>query len=190
MIRILGARLSASLVAVTIILLGVHSVVAQDDDRTPRIGVVDLQRILQKSVAAEKVRVEIESRQTQYRQDIGARENALREQQQELERQRTILSPEAFTERELEFTKAVEALQREVGVRNRQLEESLAYGMQRVQVETLKIIARIADELALGLVLDKSQLLLMATDLEFSEQALEQLNAEVTSVPTTPPVVE
>ena len=85
MIRILGARLSASLVAVTIILLGVHSVVAQDDDRTPRIGVVDLQRILQKSVAAEKVRVEIESRQTQYRQDIGARENALREQQQELE---------------------------------------------------------------------------------------------------------
>jgi len=73
-------------------------------------------------------------------------------------------------------------------VRNRQLEESLAYGMQRVQVETLKIIARIADELALGLVLDKSQLLLMATDLEFSEQALEQLNAEVTSVPTTPPV--
>ena len=188
MIRILGARLSASLVAVTIILLGVHSVVAQDDDRTPRIGVVDLQRILQKSVAAEKVRVEIESRQTQYRQDIGARENALREQQQELERQRTILSPEAFTEREREFTKAVEALQREVGVRNRQLEESLAYGMQRVQVETLKIIARIADELALGLVLDKSQLLLMATDLEFSEQALEQLNAEVTSVPTTPPV--
>ncbi|MDP6953288.1 MAG: OmpH family outer membrane protein [Alphaproteobacteria bacterium] len=187
MTRNFAARLGASFVAVAILLLAVNPASAQEDDRTPRIGVVDLQHILRESVAAQKVRAEIEARQAQYREEIGARENALREQQQELERQRTILSPEAFAEREREFARSVEALQREVGERNRQLDETLAYGMQRVQVEALKIVARIADQLQLGLVLDKSQLLLVSKGLEFSEQALAELNAEVLSVPTTPP---
>ena len=163
------------------------SVWAQDVERSPRIGVVDLQRIMRDSMAAEKVRAEIEALQNEYRGQISARETELRAQQEELERQRTILSPEAFKVREGEFAAKVEALQREVTERNRQLERSLAYGMQQVQVEALKIIARIADELKLGLVLDKSQLLLVAKGLEFSDQTLTALNTEVPTVSTTPP---
>lgn len=162
---------------------------AQDEEpnRTPRLGVVDLQRIMRDSVAAGKVRSEIEQRQNEYREQISARENELREQQGELERQRTILSAEAFAAREVEFSQKVEALQREVAERNRQLEESLSYGMQQIQVSALKIIARLADEMTLGLVLDKSQLLLVTKGLEFSEEALEALNAELPAVSTTPP---
>ena len=162
---------------------------AQDGelDRNPRLGVVDLQRIMRDSTAAGKVRGEIEAQQTAYREQISARENELREQQAELERQRTILSAEAFAAREVEFSQKVEALQREVAERNRQLEESLAYGMQQIQVAALKIIARQADEMSLGLVLDKSQLLLVTKGLEFSDRALEALNAELPSVSTTPP---
>ena len=185
----LAARCYAPFLAILLLLGAGQPAAAQDDDddRTPRIGVVDLQRIMRESVAAQKVRAELEARQAQYREEIGAREDALRAQQQELERQRTILSPEAFAEREVEFSKSVEALQREVAERNRQLEEALSYGMQRVNLAALKIVANIAEELALGLVLDKTQLLLVSKGLEFSDQALERLNAEVVSVPTTPP---
>lgn len=160
---------------------------AQDVDRTPQIGVVDLQRIMRDSAAAAAVRTEIENQQAEYRRQISAREDELRVQQDELRRQRTILSSEAFAAREAEFSKQVEGLQREVAERNRDLEESLAYGMQQVQVGALRIIARIADEMGLGLVLDKSQLLLVATGLEFSERALAELNAELPSVSITPP---
>lgn len=184
----LAARCCAPLLAILLLLgVGQPAAAQEDDDRTPRIGVVDLQRIMRESVAAQKVRAELEARQAQYREEIGAREDALRAQQQELERQRTILSPEAFAERELEFSKSVEALQREVAERNRQLEEALSYGMQRVNLATLKIVAGIAEELGLGLVLDKTQLLLVSKGLEFSDRALAQLNAEVVSVPTSPP---
>ena len=162
---------------------------AQDEepDRVPRLGVVDLQRIMRESVAAGKVRSEIETKQNEYREQISTRENELREQQSELERQRTILSAEAFAAREAEFSQKVEALQREVAERNRQLEESLAYGMQQIQVSALQIIARLADEMQLGLVLDKSQLLLVTKGLEFSDQALEALDTELPVVSTTPP---
>ena len=162
---------------------------AQDEEpvHLPRLGVVDMQRIMRDSIAAGKVRTEIETRQTEYREQISTRENELREQQGELERQRTILSPEAFAAREAEFSQKVETLQREVAERNRQLEESLAYGMQQIQVSALQIIARLADEKKLGLVLDKSQLLLVTKGLEFSDQALEALNTELPAVSTTPP---
>ncbi len=159
----------------------------EEPNRVPRLGVVDLQRIMRDSTAAGKVRTEIETQQNAYREQISARENELREQQGELERQRTILSAEAFAAREVEFSQKVEALQREVAERNRQLEESLAYGMQQIQVAALKIIARLADEMNLGLVLDKSQLLLVTKGLEFSDRALEALNAELPAVSTTPP---
>jgi outer membrane protein len=164
---------------------------AQDEveevDGVVAIGVVDLQKIMRESIAAQKARDEIEAKQTAYRDQIGAREKELRAQQKELERQRTVLSAEAYDAREKEFLKQVEALQREVAERNRQIEESLAYARSQVQGRALQIIAHIADQKKLGLVLDKSQLLLVAKGLEFSEQALEQLNAELTSVATTPP---
>ena len=168
--------------------LAAHAHAQEDEvDRTPRIGVVDLQLIMRDSTAAAAVRAEIETQQARYREEISARESDLRERQAELERQRTILSAEAFAEREAEFARAVEALQREVGNRNRTLEERLAYGMQQVQVGALRVIAEIADDMSLGLVLDKSQLLLVAKGLEFSDTVIEQLNAELPSVSTTPP---
>ena len=165
---------------------------AQEDDvvRTPRTGVVDLQRIMRESTAAQEVRAGVEARQSAWRDEIAEREAELRSQQTELERQRTILSAEAFAEREAQFTRAVETLQREVGERNRALEESLAYGMQQVQVGALRVIANIADEMQLGLVLDKSQLLLVAKGLEFSDRVVLQLNEELPSVPTEPPPEE
>lgn len=165
---------------------------AQDGeaDRNPRVGVVDLQEIMRESTAANEVRAEVEAQQAAYREEISTRESQLREQQAELERQRTILAADAFAEREAEFARAVEALQREVGERNRTLEEQLAYGMQQVQVGALRVIAEIAEEMSLGLVLDKSQLLLVAKGLEFSDRVIARLNEEMPSAPAAPPPPE
>jgi len=168
-------------------LTGAMDARAQEDDRRPRLGVVDLQKIMQESVAAQKVRAEVEARQNTYRQDISGRENELRTQQQELERQRTILSAEAFAERQKEFSHRVEALQREVVERNKQLEGAMSYGMQQVQRKALQIIAELSDKKKLGLVLDKSQLLLVTKGLEFSDEVLVELNKQLTEVSTTPP---
>ena len=181
----------ALLVAVGAALSAAGGARAQDsDDRLPRVGVVDLQQIMRESTAANAVRAEVDERQDAYREEISARESELREKQTELERQRTVLSAEAFAEREAEFSREVEALQREVGERNRALEESLARGMQQVQRGALRVIAEIADEMSLGLVLDKSQLLLVAKGLEFSDRVVVRLNEELPAVSTSPQPAE
>ncbi len=182
-------RFCRALLAAGMVCAWAGGAAAQDAeaDRNPRVGVVDLQEIMRESTAANAVRAEVEAKQAAYREEISTRESQLREQQAELERQRTILAADAFAEREAEFARAVEALQREVGERNRALEEQLAYGMQQVQVGALQAIAEIAEDMSLGLVLDKSQLLLVAKGLEFSDRVIERLNRDLPSVPTAPP---
>ncbi len=160
---------------------------AQDDAALERIGVVDLQHILRDSVAAQGVRQEVEAQQETYRSEISAKEDALRTKQEELQRQRTVMAPEAFAERESAFAKEVEELQRDVVARNKQLEEVLAYGMNQVQSAALNIVAEIADQRSYTIVLDKSQVLLVSKNLDFSTTVVDMLNERLPAVSTTPP---
>jgi len=154
------------------------------------IGVVDLQQILRESDAAKSVRDALERKQVAYREEIVEKENSLRTEQEDLQRQRTVLAPDVFAAREKDFNGKVEELQRDVVDRNRELEESLAYGMQQVQSAALNIIAEFADKRSFALVLDKSQVLLVAKEMDFSTSVIEELNERVPSVSTELPAAE
>ena len=123
-----------------------------------------------------------------YREEIGARENILRDQQEELSRQRAILTPEAFNARESEFAAKVEQLQRDVNERNKKLENMLAYGMQQIDMAAIQIIAEIAEERKYTLVLDKTQLLMVAKTYEFSNDVVAILDERLPTVSIDLPV--
>ena len=165
--------------------------VAGQEDSAPSelvsIGVVDRQQIIRDSLAGENVRNEFEAKEKFYREEISARENGLRAQQEELARQRTILTPEAFAARETEFANRVEQLQRDVNERNKKLENMLAYGMQQIDVAAIQIIAEIAQEKKYTLVLDKTQLLMVAKTYEFSNEVIAVLNERLPVVSIVPP---
>lgn len=152
------------------------------------IGVVDRQEIIQKSLAGTSVREEFEAKEMAYREEIGARENILRDQQEELSRQRAILTPEAFNARESEFAAKVEQLQRDVNERNKKLENMLAYGMQQIDMAAIQIIAEIAEERKYTLVLDKTQLLMVAKTYEFSNDVVAILDERLPTVSIDLPV--
>jgi len=163
-------------------------VIAQDQeelDSEVRIGVVDRQKIMQESLAGESVRKEFEAMEQAFREQIGARENDLRAQQEELGRQRAILTPEAYLERENQFAALVEGLQRDVAEINKQLDAMLQYGMRQIDMQTIQIIAEIAEANGYTLVLDKTQLLMVNTDYEFSQEVLTVLNARLPKVEIT-----
>ena len=162
---------------------------AQDaqDEPPVRVGVVDRQKIMRESMAGQGVRKEFETQEGRFREEISARENKLREQQEELQRQKTILVPEAYATREAEFAQKVEQLQRDLAARNKQLESILSYGMLQLDRASLQIIAEIAESKDYTLVLDKTQLLMVSKTYEFTDDVLATLNERVPSVPTAPP---
>lgn len=158
-----------------------------DSSEPVSIGVVDRQQIIRDSLAGESVRNEFEATEKFYREEISDRENGLRAQQEELARQRAILTPEAFAARETEFANRVEQLQRDVNERNKKLENMLAYGMQQIDVAAIQIIAEIAQEKSYTLVLDKTQLLMVTKTYEFSDEVIAVLNERLPVVSIVPP---
>ena len=161
---------------------------AQEEDTVEyevRIGGVDRQKIMQDSLAGESVRKEFEAMEQAYREQISTREYELRTQQEELGRQRAILTPEAYSERENEFAALVEGLQRDVAEINKQLDAMLQYVMCQIDMQTIQIIREIAEAKGYTLVLDKRQLLMVNTDYEFSQEVLTVLNARLPVVEIT-----
>ena len=180
-------KLLASLTILPV-LFASHLAFAQEENlegEEVRIGVVDRQQIMRDSKAGEGVRQDFEALEQTFRNEIGTRENSLRAQQEELNRQKSILTSEAFSERETQFALKVEELQRDVAEINKQLDAMLQYGMRQIDMKTIQIIAEIAEAKNYTLVLDKTQLLMVNTDYEFSEEVLAVLNERLPKVEIT-----
>ena len=78
-----------------------------DSSEPVSIGVVDRQQIIRDSLAGESLRNEFEAKEKSYREEISDRENGLRAQQEELARQRAILTPDLKIRKSLPPLKVV-----------------------------------------------------------------------------------
>jgi Skp family chaperone for outer membrane proteins len=151
------------------------------------IAVVDIQRIMRESNATKSITTQIEKQRTTYQQEITKQENDLRNAEQELNKQRTIISPEAFAERRRTFEQRVGNLQRDVQNRKRELDKSLNGATITVQNALRDIIGALVTERKYTLILIKSQTAYNAPEMEVTEEVLKRINAKLPSVKVPPP---
>jgi len=104
------------------------------------IAVVDIQRIMRDSNATKSITAQIEKQRNAYQQEITKQENDLRNAELELNKQRTIISPEAFAERRRAFEQRVGNLQRDVQNRKRELDKSFSVASGIVEKELNAIV--------------------------------------------------
>ncbi len=151
------------------------------------IAVVDIQRIMRESSATKSITTQIEAQRISYQQQITKQENDLRNAEQELNKQRTIISPEAFAERRRAFEQRVGNLQRDVQNRKRELDKSLNGATITVQNALRDIIGALVTERKYTLILIKSQTAYNAPEMEVTEEVLKRINAKLPSVKVPPP---
>jgi outer membrane protein len=151
------------------------------------IAVVDIQRIMRESSATKSITTQIEAQRNSYQQQITKQENDLRNAEQELNKQRTIISPEAFAERRRAFEQRVGNLQRDVQNRKRELDKSLNSATITVQNALRDIIGALVTERKYTLILIKSQTAYNAPEMEVTEEVLKRINAKLPSVKVPPP---
>jgi len=140
------------------------------------IAVVDMQGIVGQSFAAAKVREFIENKKKEFTNELKKEEQALKEMQEELGSQRSILPPDEFAELEVDFRKRVEALQKMVAERNQLLEDILSRSVQTIQNMAIKIITDIGKEKGLALTLDTSSVVIAANSINISKSVIDLLN--------------
>ena len=141
-----------------------------------RIAIVDYQLIQKSSTAMVDMQKQIEERRVRYQEDISLQEKELRANDQELVRQRSVLSAEAFALKRREFEAKVSQVQREVQDRKRELDQAFKYGLNQVQLVINDIIAELSKEKDFNLVLSSQQTVFAEQNLNISADIITILN--------------
>lgn len=143
------------------------------------VAVIDYQRIVSESEAAVSIRSQVDARHQRYQEQIAGEERRLHEANRELERQRSVLAPEAFATKREDFDKDVAAVQRMVQDRRLELDlvNSEAVGVMRNKI--IAIIESLAEDQGFNIVLPTSGVLLFTPELDLTEEVLGRLNGEL-----------
>lgn len=183
-------RLLSNAAGFLLILQSVLGIVlpAQAQDTGPiGIAVIDTQGIYRDSEAVKGLQERIDAQRSAYQEELRKKEESLRTADQELARQRTILSAEAFAQKRRELEEQVATLQGEVQSRRKGLEKQFNQGMKQVQRVLVEIARDIAEERKVDLVIEKSAIVLVRPELEITSEVLKRLNQKLPKVEVKTP---
>ncbi len=151
------------------------------------IAVIDVQKILIDALAVKNIRQQITKYGTSFEEEIEKDRKEIRTANQELARQRTILSPEAFAEKRRKFEQRVVEVQRLVQQRRRELDKSRNEAMMVVNKSYTEIVWKIANELNLAVILRKSQTAYAIPTLDITKEVLTRLDKKLPTVKVSNP---
>ncbi|MEI8393130.1 MAG: OmpH family outer membrane protein [Rhodospirillaceae bacterium] len=155
---------------------------ARADMKTPVIAVVDVQYILHESSAGKGIENEFKRQRESLSKELSGREERLRQGEQELARQRSSLSEDAFGKKRRDFEKQVMDFQREAQGRQKAIDQGVNEAGRTLQGALLEVVAAMAEESGVNLVLTKQQVVIVEKTMEITKEALERLNRKMPSV--------
>ncbi len=154
---------------------------------SPVIAVVDVQRILQESLAAKSAQKQLDAQRLQFQSEIAGEENELRKAEQELAKQRTTLSPQAYAEREQQLRQRFTRVENHVSARRKVLDKSFSDSMNAVRSALLDVVDQTAHERGANLVIVKQQALWTDQPLDITDEVLKRLDKKMPKVVVAPP---
>ena len=172
-------------VAVAVLSIGASSIAAAQD-RPPSIGIVDVQKILRDSQASRSLQPQIEELRKNYQSSLRKREAELRKASQELQRQRAILSPQAFAKRRNDYEETARKAQVDFQQRKRQLDDVYGAAMRAIQKSMVVAAAKVAEERKFDIVLPKSLVLLADQKLDITGEVLRRIDKSLPSITLEP----
>jgi Skp family chaperone for outer membrane proteins len=148
----------------------------------PVIAVIDVQRILQESLAAISVQKQLEMQRTKFQTETDKEENELRQAEQDLGKERDHLAPTDYADREQQLNQRFLAVENHVQSRRRVLDQAFTDSMNTVRDNLLGIVETIAHEHGANLVLVKQQALWMDKNFDVTDEVLNRLNQKLPQI--------
>lgn len=160
---------------------------AQSADGGINVAVIDINFIAREGQAFKGIREQIAKYRQVFQGEIQKEEEALRSANQEIARQRALLSQEAFAEKRKEFEVRVAGVQRLVQQRKLNLDRAQAEAMGKIQKVLNEIVTNMAKEFNISLILRQEQTVLVAPIMQITKQVLDRLDAQLPSVTVSEP---
>jgi outer membrane protein len=147
------------------------------------IAVIDSQRINRDAAALKNARQQLEQYRFSFQSEIAKEEEKLRAEEQEIARQRSILSAEIFEQKRQAFQGKVIELQKRIQERSQSLEKMLNGVREQVTVQVIEILKGLATERGFNMVLDRAQVQIFIGDnIDITPEVLKRLDQRLPTV--------
>ena len=152
-----------------------------------KVGIIDIDSVRARSKAVQDIHKQITKYRDQIQSSIQKEEKDLRKANDELARQRTILSPDAFEAERVKFEKRFTELQKLVQQSKQSLANVQAEANEKVDKVILEAIQQIIVEEEYTLILKKSATIAGANALNLTDGILARLDKDLPSVKVSDP---
>jgi outer membrane protein len=173
-----------SLILITTILVGMAAVPARAQAKLPPaiVAVIDYDKVRRDSKAGKSIRDQIEARRKTYQDQIDKEGKRLLAQDQELSKQRSVLSAEAFSEKKKALDGEARKVQRLAQERLEQLGEVGQVALRQMEEAFLQVLEGLSDERGFNVVMPRSAVLVFSPAIDLTQEVMTRLDQKLPSV--------
>ncbi len=146
------------------------------------IAVLDVQLVMRRAAAAKGINTAMEARRKAFEEEIAAEREVLKDEEQKLRKQGTILSPEAMNEKRRVLENKISDLRRKAEQRRGILNRAFTGATRKLRSEIAKVLAEIMSERKITLTLARKAVLVFDQRLSVTEEVLKRLDENMPSV--------
>lgn len=147
-----------------------------------KVAIVDVQTILENSIAIQGIRKSIEAISSDIQKYISSKETEFKKLEEELIKKRGTLSEELFEKEVKALEQKADTIKKEIHIKKTNLEKAHSDAIERVHEETIGIISELSKDYKFNLVLPSSQVLFTVDNLNITSRVIEILNNRLKSV--------
>ncbi len=156
------------------------------------IAVIDSRMVRFNSAAGKDIQSQLDKIRSKFQAEIAEQETALKEEETTLKSQRSILPKESYDAKVKDFQNKVLTVQREVQIKNKQLEAALGNAQNELQRALKPILQKILKDHKATMIMDVSLVIEKASGLDVTTKVIEALDEVLPAIkvelPVTPPV--
>jgi Skp family chaperone for outer membrane proteins len=153
-----------------------------DDKFIAKASVVDVESILEHSIAIAQIKKSINIISDRIQEELSVKESDLKIIEADLIQKRGILSEEEFNNMVADFNKKVSATQQEMQYKKSALEQAHSAALAEVYQNTTVVISELSKKYGFNIVLPSAQVLFVENDLNITLEVITSLNERLKTV--------
>jgi outer membrane protein len=152
------------------------------DLRKDIVGVIDIRVIMRELTVVKDVNAQVKGMEDKIKADLKATEKKLKGEKEQIERQKVLVTPKIYTQKQKEFNQKANRFRREVEEKSRQLQQARALALKEIQENMIPLAENIATDHGATVVFDQNELLFADQSLDLTPQVIAELNKKLPKV--------
>ncbi len=149
-----------------------------------KIAVVDVEKILATSKAAESIRKQVENKRETFLKQVKTKEDKLRDEQKEMQSELEKLPKEERTKENLikknqEYEKARIAVINDLDTQKKKLDKAYTEAMNKLTGTIFSVCQEIANERSIDLVITRQNIIVGSMSLDITKDVLDRMNKQL-----------